>query len=92
MGYKRDNFVPTINHYLRSEYFTADDYLFSNSKRVKENSIPSIFNFSDHLTSKEVKRKLPTTRNVPVHVDCKTEEQPSSKNIKIVGSPSKDDQ
>ena len=85
---KRDNFVPTINHYLCSEHFTADDYVFSNSKRLKENSVPSAFNFPAHLTSKEVKRKLPTTRNV--HVDRKNEEQPSTKKIKIV-SPSKDD-
>ena len=59
---KRDNVVPTMASYICSKHFTTDDYRFSDSKKVKEGSIPSVFNFPEHLQSSSSKRKLPATR------------------------------
>ena len=81
--------MPTMASYICSKHFTTDDYRFSDSKKVKEGSIPSVFNFPEHLQSS--KRKLPATRII-IHkentsafsnVEC------ASKKIKI--SPSKED-
>ena len=59
---KRDGFVPTSASYICSDHFTKDDYLFSNSKRLKQNSVPSVFNFPDHFLPSKLKRKAPIAR------------------------------
>ena len=40
---KKDHFVPTMASYFCSKHFTTDDYRFSDSKKVKEGTIPSVF-------------------------------------------------
>ena len=42
---KRDGFVLTSACYICSDHFTSDDYLFSYSKRLKQYSVPYVFNF-----------------------------------------------
>ena len=63
---KRDGFVPTEASYICSDHFTKDNYLFSNSKRLKQNNVPSVFNFPEHLMPKTLtlKRKAPVARSV----------------------------
>ena len=45
---KRDGFVPSDGSYICGEHFTKDDYLFSNSNKLKDGAIPSVFSFPSH--------------------------------------------
>ena len=63
---KRDDFIPSQASYMCSDHFTRDDYLFSNSKRLKPNSVPSKFDFPQHLQPTGSKRKAPFQRNAPI--------------------------
>ena len=45
---KHDDFVPSNASFICSDHFTKEDYLFSNSKKLKPNSVPSKFNFPVH--------------------------------------------
>ena len=60
---KCDGLIPTSASYICSDHFTKDDYLFSNSKQLKVNSVASVFKFHDHLYPKKLKRK-PAMRTV----------------------------
>ena len=89
---KRDEFIPTSGSYICSDHFTKDDYLFSNSKRLKKNSVPSIFKFPDHLSNK-LKRKPPVTRaEIQISNDTSTFPSPSKKlSISTSTSPTKEE-
>ena len=60
---KRDDFIPSEGSFMCSDHFTRDDYLFSNSKRLKPNSVPLKFDFPQHLRPTGSKRKAPFQRN-----------------------------
>ena len=63
---KRDDFVPSNASFICSDHFAKEDYLFSNSKKLKPNSIPSKFNFPVHLQPSGTKRKAPLPRYSPL--------------------------
>ena len=44
---KRENFQPTKWNYLK--HFTADDYKYKDSVRLKDDAVPRIFDFPEHL-------------------------------------------
>ena len=46
---KREDFKPSKWSYLCGKHFVADDYKFSNSARLKDDIVPSIFDFPGHL-------------------------------------------
>ena len=71
---KRDRFVPSDASFICSEHFTRSDYLFSDSKKLKDSAVPSVFNFPAHLKQVNAKRKEPSTR----------EQVLSSKKIKVL--------
>ena len=57
---KRDAFLPNESSRLCNNHFKPNDYLFSNSKNLKLNAVPSLFDFPAHLTTSCSKRKLKT--------------------------------
>ena len=65
---KLQNFKPKKSHYLCSKHFLPEDYKFTNSTRLKDDAVPSIFNFqetSSHYrpeNEKKQKRKNPRKR------------------------------
>ena len=60
---KRDGFVSSDGSYICGEHFTKDDYLFVNSKKLKDGAISSVFPFPSHIQSNSFnKRKQPSTR------------------------------
>ena len=46
---KRDKFIPTKNSYLCGDHFIPTDYKYADSSKLKDNVVPSIFNFTDPL-------------------------------------------
>ncbi|XP_039277203.1 THAP domain-containing protein 1-like [Nilaparvata lugens] len=46
----RKSFTPTVNSYVCSVHFEADSFLQGyQCKKLKEDALPTIFNFPDHL-------------------------------------------
>ena len=45
---KRDDFIPNEISRLCTSHFKPNDYLFSNSKKLKPNAVPSLFDFPAH--------------------------------------------
>ena len=63
--FKKDSTISYAENGLSprsGEHFTKDDYLFTDSKKLKDGAIPSIFNFPSHLHNNSLKRKQPSTR------------------------------
>ena len=88
---KRDEFTPTSNSYICTDHFLQEDYLYSNSTRLKPDAVPSVFNFPAHLqTTKERKRKAPTRRFTPEVANVDTTLQPA-KEKKQKTSPTKEE-
>ena len=61
---KREGFVPTANSFLCGKHFVRTDYKWSDSNRLKDNAIPTIFNFPEHLQTKIKPRKPPLKRKL----------------------------
>ena len=64
---KRDCFIPNEYSYICGDHFTTADYLHSDSKRLKQSAVPSIFDFPPHLHKNidTLKRKAPLHRESP---------------------------
>jgi len=54
---KIDGLIAKKSHRLCSDHFTRDDYIFSNSTRLKPNAVPSVFSFPPHLLKKPMKKR-----------------------------------
>ena len=85
-----DSFLQMVVILICGEHFTKDDYLFTNSKKLKDGAIPSVFNFPSHLHNNSLKRKQPSTRvcvppNKKLTLEEKKTEAPAS------SSPTKED-
>ena len=66
------------------------DYLFTDSKKLKDGAIPSVFNFPSHLHNNSLRRKQPSKRvcvppNRKLTLEEKKTEAPAS------SSPTKED-
>jgi len=62
---RRDNFTPSKQSKLCSKHFTNDCYdisPWSSQKKLKNDAIPSIFDFPTHLNKNTKPRKPPTNR------------------------------
>jgi hypothetical protein len=48
---RRENFYPSKYDFLCSEHFTPDSFYenYVSRKQLKENAVPTIFDFPDHL-------------------------------------------
>ena len=46
---KRDGFTPTRYSFLCEKHFKSNDYTFGDSWHLKENAIPTVFDFPSHL-------------------------------------------
>ena len=89
---KLAGFKPTKSDHLCSDHFTKEDYVFSNSSRLKPGAVPSVFNFPAHLT-KDVpkKRKNPCDHyKQPLSTTKQSDPTPPSPK-KPKGSPSKEE-
>jgi len=63
---KRDKWTPTSNEYICSEHFEEQCFsVYPSSVRLREDAVPTLFTFPDHL------QKKPSHRRVFVrHADC----------------------
>ena len=91
---KREHFKPTKWSYLCGKHFSIGDYKYStNSVRLKDDAIPRIFDFPDHLCGNIFEKRLAPKKRLTFEDD---EEQPSgskseTKVRKLNISPSKED-
>ena len=64
---KRKNFLPTKYSFICSEHFLSTDYANSDCHKphLKEEAVPSIFNFPENLHHRPKKaRKMPSNRSI----------------------------
>ena len=54
------------------ESFLSSDYMFSNSSRLKDEAVPSVFQFPSHLEKSEVARPPPKKRKLDTREQNKT--------------------
>ena len=85
-----DSFLQMVVLLICGEHFSKDDYLFTNSKKLKDGAIPSVFNFPSHLHNNSLRRKQPSKRvcvppNRKLTLEEKKTEAPAS------SSPTKED-
>ena len=74
---RRKDFLPSSASFICSEHFKTDDYLFSDSKKLKEGSIPSVFDLPGHLQISAPNRKPPAIR-FTTEKDCQASRTSSS--------------
>lgn len=87
---KCDEFTLTSN-YICTDHFLQEDYLYSNSTRLKPDAVPSVFKFPPHLqTTKERKCKAPTRHFTPEVANVDTTLQPANEK-KQKTSPTKEE-
>ena len=84
---RRVDFKPTPNSSVCSDHFLPSDYtdLTSERRKLKQDVIPTIFNFPMHLVRKTSKRKSPTKRTTDADED--EPKPPSAKKTKANSSP-----
>ena len=61
---KRDGFTPTRYSFLCEKHFKSNDYTFGDSWHLKENAIPTVFDFPSHLKKTLPERKPPMKRKL----------------------------
>ena len=86
---RRNNFKPNEHSRICQFHFLANDYCYSDSKKLKQGTVPSVFDYPKNMlpsTSNGKKRKAPKIRseNVPNKVSKRKENEP----IKTPGRPS----
>ena len=91
---RRLTFTPNESSYICGNHFKKDDYIFSDSNRLKPSAVPSIFEFPAHLnkseTSSTSKRKEPFHRvEVPLSKYHALEPTPCSSQTQ--NSPTKEE-
>lgn len=62
---KRKNFVPKKSTKLCSKHFKPSNYVpavVSGNLRLKKDAVPTMFDFPEHLQSKEVRERKPLVR------------------------------
>ena len=65
---RRDKWKPTANSLLCHRHFKADDYItsgWSTKKQLKQDAVPSVFDFPAHMVPKAWKRSSPKKRPSP---------------------------
>ena len=86
---RRDRFVATSTCILCGKHFLPSDYKFLNSSRLKDDVVPSVFEFPEHLEKNAVVRPPPKKRLLETSGD--THETPVKK-IKVPPkSPTKEE-
>ena len=59
------NFAPTKNHVICSNHFCKEDYRHVGSKKLKDDAVPSVFEFSTVIKTTSTPRKPSTKRSSP---------------------------
>ena len=74
---KRDGFTPTCYSFLCEKHFKCNDYTFRESWYLKENAIPTVFDFPSHLKKTLPERKPPMKRKLTEKNQGENEESTS---------------
>lgn len=76
---KRQNFVPSANSRICNEHFKKTDFTASKTRRrLKENAIPSVFKFPEHLQPKTQTKKKQWIGTCCVAFNCSNRQRKRS--------------